>query len=410
MSLLTGLRGALARHSALRDVHCAQFNWRFSTVRRNLITMFLAAKEMHRGKVKFALLLIAVSLLVFLILVQQALSRALVTSFIGAIENQSAPVLVYATDALRAPQGSVITPAMQQLVTESPEVADAGRIGILPVTLPETELSGGAEVSAVIWGYEDRALGAPEALREGTYPSAPGEAVGTRGDFVLGETITWSGPTGEEMAITVVGLAADAQLAVQPTLFMDYADFEEAALLRNPTAMGVLPSLMAVTPATTPEAAVADLRAASVDLDPLTRADAASEFPGAGQVEQSFLIILALYGFVVPLVTGLFFLIITFQETRALTLLRAVGARSGVLVRALLWQVAFILGGGIVVGVGLYALTSRIEIGTLTITFDWATVAFWTLLLGGLGVASALASIRRVLAIEPVEATHGGSN
>jgi len=34
--------------------------------------MFLAAKEMHRGKVKFALLLIAVSLLVFLILVQQA--------------------------------------------------------------------------------------------------------------------------------------------------------------------------------------------------------------------------------------------------------------------------------------------------------------------------------------------------
>jgi len=174
--------------------------------------------------------------------------------------------------------------------------------------------------------------------------------------------------------------------------------------------MAVLPSLMAVAPATTEAALISDLRAASVDLDPLARADAASEFPGAGQVEQSFLIILGLYGFVVPLVTGLFFLIITFQKTRALTLLRAVGARSGVLVRALLWQVAFILGGGIAVGVGLYALTSLVEIGQLTIVFDWGMVAFWTALLGVLGVLSALASIRRVLAIDPVEATTGGGH
>ncbi len=368
--------------------------------------MFLAAKEMHRGKVKFALLLIAVSLLVFLILVQQALSRALVTSFIGAIENQTAPVLVYATDALRAPQGSVITPPQEQLILDSPEVADHGRIGIVSITLPETRLSDGAEVTATVWGYEDQALGAPSELREGAYPAAAGEAVGTWGE----ETITFAGPAGDEMAITVVGLAQDSQLSVQPTLFMDYADFEQASLTRNPTAMGVLPSLIAVEPATTPEAVIADLRAASTDLDPLTREEAATEFPGAGQVEQSFLIILALYGFVVPLVTGLFFLIITFQKSRALTLLRAVGARSGVLVRALLWQVAFILGGGIVVGVGLYALTSRIEIGSLTIVFDWQTVLFWTVLLGVLGVASALASIRRVLALDPVEATHGGTN
>ena len=372
--------------------------------------MFLAAKEMHRGKVKFALLLVAVSLLVFLILVQQALSRALVTSFIGAIENQSAPVLVYATDALRAPQGSVITPPMEELVTASPEVAEAGRIGILSVTFPTSALAEGEELSAVVWGYEEEALGAPADLSAGAYPAAAGEAVGTAGDFELGETLAFEGPGGDTVTFDVVGLAEDSQLAVQPTLFVDYADFEDAALAANPTAMAVLPSLMAVAPATTEAALISDLRAASVDLDPLVRADAASEFPGAGQVEQSFLIILGLYGFVVPLVTGLFFLIITFQKTRALTLLRAVGARSGVLVRALLWQVAFILGGGIAVGVGLYALTSLVEIGQLTIVFDWGMVAFWTALLGVLGVLSALASIRRVLAIDPVEATTGGGH
>lgn len=175
--------------------------------------MFLAAKEMHRGKVKFALLLVAVSLLVFLILVQQALSRALVTSFIGAIENQSAPVLVYATDALRAPQGSVITPPMEELVTASPEVAEAGRIGILSVTFPTSALAEGEELSAVVWGYEEEALGAPADLSAGAYPAAAGEAVGTAGDFELGETLAFEGPGGDTVTFDVVGLAEDSQLA-----------------------------------------------------------------------------------------------------------------------------------------------------------------------------------------------------
>ena len=38
---------------------------------------------------------------VFLILFQQALQRGLLTSFVGAIRNQSAPVLVYSVDGQR---------------------------------------------------------------------------------------------------------------------------------------------------------------------------------------------------------------------------------------------------------------------------------------------------------------------
>jgi putative ABC transport system permease protein len=116
-----------------------------------------------------------------------------------------------------------------------------------------------------------------------------------------------------------------------------------------------------------------------VDLDPLTRADAASEFPGAGQVEQSFLIILGLYGFVVPLVTGLFFLIITFQKTRALTLLRAVGcplrrARPGPALAG-----GFILGGGHRRGGGVVRPDlARGRSAQLTIRLRLGMVAFWT--------------------------------
>ena len=71
------------------------------------------------------------------------------------------------------------------------------------------------------------------------------------------------------------------------------------------------------------------INAQSDELDALTRADAADEAPGVAQVRQSFQIIFLLYGLVVPFVTGLFFLIITFQKAGALTLLRAIGAPAG---------------------------------------------------------------------------------
>src|SRR5688572_21649522 len=91
--------------------------------------MFLAFKEMARAKVRFGLLILAIALLVFLILFQQSLQNGLITSFIGAIRNQTAPVLVYSTDGLRVLQGSVITPDLEAQVGSVDGVADVGRIG-----------------------------------------------------------------------------------------------------------------------------------------------------------------------------------------------------------------------------------------------------------------------------------------
>jgi putative ABC transport system permease protein len=91
--------------------------------------MFLAFKEMARAKVRFALLVAAIALLVFLILFQQSLQNGLITGFIGAIREQSAPVLVYSVDGQRVIQGSVITPAMEEQVRAAPGTGDVGLIG-----------------------------------------------------------------------------------------------------------------------------------------------------------------------------------------------------------------------------------------------------------------------------------------
>ena len=209
--------------------------------------MFLALTEIKRAKVRFGLLMAAIGLLVFLILTQQALQNGLLTSFVGAIERQSAPVLVYSVDGQRTLQGSVITPDLQQTIEQVDGVEAAGRIGQGTFT---ATIDGGDQVDVAIIGYDDPDLGAPDRLAAGRLPEADGEAVGSSVDFAIGDevAIVPPDPEADPLTLTVVGLADDAQIQVTPTLFAAWDDFEAAVQTANPDAAGVLPNAIGVRP------------------------------------------------------------------------------------------------------------------------------------------------------------------
>ena len=290
--------------------------------------MFLALKEMARAKVRFGMLIVAIGMLVFLILFQQSLQNGLLTSFVGAIRNQSAPILVYSVDGQRVIQGSIITPDLEALVRSTDGVGEVGRITQGTFTVD----AGGERFDTTLLGYDEPDVGAPTELVEGDYPDAPGEAVGSDADadqgFGIGDTVSIQ-PGGFEL--TIVGLARDVQLNAGPTLFVQNDDYAAALQSVNPDATSVLPNVLAVSPSegVSDIEAVDLINARSEELDALTKNDAADETPGVSQVRQSFIIIFFLYGLVVPCVTGLFFLIVTFQKSGALTLLRAIGAPAG---------------------------------------------------------------------------------
>jgi len=368
--------------------------------------MFLALREIRRAKLRFGLLVAAVALLVFLILTQQALQNGLITSFVGAIRRQSAPVLVFAVDGQRTLQGSVITPRLEKSIDGVRGVAEAGRIGQGTFTVV---VGRGGRSNAALVGYEKSQLGGPDRLSAGRMPSAAGEAVGSASDFALGDRVRVVGP-GEGPVLRVVGLADDAQIQVTPTLFVSWPDYVAAARAVNPDAATVPPSVIGVRPAAgvTAAALAGRINGASEEADALTRRQAAEKAPGVAAVRSSFNLIFLLFALVVPLVAGLFFLIITLQKARALTLLRAIGAPAGALVRSLLVQVVIIIGGGIVLGTLLYVPLSQAKLGKLSLSFDLRAVVFWAVLLLVLGLASAMVAARRVLAIDPVEATTGG--
>lgn len=366
--------------------------------------MFLALKEMRRAKARFGLLMAAVGLLVFLVLFQQSLQNGLITGFVGGVRNQSAPVLVYSVDGRRNLQGGVIIPSLEERVRAVDGVGKAGRLGLSTFTAE----AGGKQVDASVVGYDDVDLGAPRTLSSGRFPASRAEAIANESDagkgFDIGDVVTLAPG---DYAITVVGLARDVQISVTPTLFVQYDTYDAAVRSRFPDATTILPNALAVAPVDglTDGALVARINAVSNDIDALVRSEAANKAPGVSTVRQSFSVILLLYGLVVPFVTGLFFLIITFQKASSLTLLRAIGAPARRLVVALLVQVVVVTGAGLAIGIALYAPVSMQQLGGITLRFDAPAVFFWSVLLLAFGLASSLFSARRVLMIDPVTAT-----
>lgn len=368
--------------------------------------MFLAFHEMRRAKVRYSLLTGAVGLLVFLILFQQALLGGLINQFIGAIEHQSGEVLVYNDQARKNLEGSLVMPDQQAAIARIDGVADAGPLGEATFTVT----AGDGEVrDTVIFGYELGRPGAPTTLVAGRLPTASGEAVASEKDaadgYSIGDVVQVE-PDG--VRITIVGLARDINYSVQPTLFTNFATYESAKRTRNPDATAVLPSVIAVqVEAGVPAATVATRITAQVDgVEALTRQEAIDGSPGVSSVRTSFTVILALFYLVVPLVTGLFFLIVTFQKASALTLLRAIGAPASVLVRSLLVQVVAVTVLGSVVAFGLYAGALQ-GVKNLGVRVELAPVLITSSVVLGLALLTSLVAVRRVLRIDPLSATTG---
>ena len=249
----------------------------------------------------------------------------------------------------------------------------------------------------------------PTTLSGGRLPERDGEAVASSSDagagYGIGQTVT---VVPGDTPVTIVGLADDVQFNVQPTLFVSFATYERLVLATNPDAIAVLPNLVGVEPASgaDPVALATTITEQVQGVEALDRATAVASLPGVSSIQQSFAIILGLAFVVVILLTGFFFLIITVQKMSSLTLLRAVGASSGFLVRNLIVQVLLVIGAALLVAVPLTIVSvNGAASAQFTATVEPSTVIATSVAILLLGVLAALGAMRRVARIDPAAAT-----
>ncbi len=371
--------------------------------------MFLALAEIRRTKLRFTLLSGSIGLLAYLILFQQALTGGLITQFIGALRNQSGPVLVLSSDARANLQASNLTPEQVSAITSAEGIADSASMGLATFTA-STAVSrqrGDAKTRLIetsLVGYRLGGLGAPTTLTDGRLPTVRGEVVASKlndvDGFALGKRVRVE-PSQQELVI--VGIAKDINFFAAPTLFGSYDTFVEVKKVINPNAKGVLATAVLVkAEAGVPHTQlVTNITGAADRVEVLTKAEAAAKAPGVSSVSSSFGLIIGLLWFVVLLTTGLFFLILTVQKTGSLTVLRAMGASGNKLVGALIIQVFLVMIAALVVAVALFAATVP-AVANLGLSVDPKLIASTAGLLLVLAlIGTGLGATRRILRIDP---------
>lgn len=367
--------------------------------------VYVAFKEIRRSLGRFTLLSLAVALLVLLLLFFQAVAGTLTSGLTGGLESTSAEILVYDLRARRNPANSLI-PA-----TALDEAGDvSGVAAVSPIGLSVfTGTTGGVEIDLQLVGGDPTGPSVPAEIADGRLPEAAGEALFSGSAFddaiEIGETVTVEG-----VQLEVVGAADDAAFNVLPTLYVPFEDFASASQARAGAPIDVAPSLLGVrvSNGADPATVAASLTESIAGIEALERSEAVDALPGVSQITQSFNILYLLLYIVVTIVTGVFFLILTVQKKDALVLLRAVGASSGDIIRSVLVQVLVVVGTGAIIGTavtaGLLAVTRDVFGAGLQAT----TTAVSVTAIVVLGLLASVGAVRRVLAIDPVQATMSG--
>ncbi|MBK6309177.1 MAG: ABC transporter permease [Candidatus Microthrix sp.] len=369
--------------------------------------MFVAFKEIRRSLGRFSLLTMAVALLVLLLLFFQAVAGTLTSGLTGGLESSSADVLVYDQQARRNPATSILSPEVEAEVAAAPDVVATSPIGLSVFTgTVDGSSSADAEVDVQLVGGDPSGPSVPADIASGRLPSAQGEALFSGSSFdspiEIGQQVKVEG-----VSFKVVGTADDAAFNVLPTLYVPYEDYVLASQARAGKSIDVAPSLIGVSVAKGADPAeVARSLTKSIDgVEALDRSEAVAALPGVGQITQSFSILYLLLYIVVALVTGVFFLILTVQKEDALVLLRAVGASSRDVIASVLIQVLVVVGLGALIGsavtAGLLALTRDVFGAGLSPSTAATTFA----LIVAIGLIASVGAVRRVLAIDPINAT-----
>lgn len=367
--------------------------------------MFIALRDIWRSKLRFGLLAGAVGLLVFLLLFLNTLSATLLGFFVGAIENNSADVLVYDDTARGNLQASRLDPSVVDEVAAVPGVATAAPIGELTFTAEV----GGVLTDLSLWGVDLDGPGRPDPVVEGRLPD-PGEVVvdasGIAEGFEIGEVVTLV-PSGTELEI--VGYVEDLRYAVVATGYLGFEEWVEIFEEEFPGTPIVPLSLVGVGTASGEDPKTVGDRITDTvpGVEGLDRETAAARTPGVDSISQSFALIVGITFGIVVLVVGFFFLILTVQKLRSFTALRAIGAGTGYLARSLIIQIVIlVLVGSLLATAVLWSVTLGASPafplsvdGTLVITVTIAVLIF--------SILAGLLSIRRIARAEPAEAAQG---
>jgi len=389
-----------------------------------LLGIYLALRELWRGKGKFLLFSLVIGLITLLILFVSALGEGLANSNKEYIEKLNAELLVFRENSDLNIQASSVDKADLRAVKRVEGVADAGLIGlsrvsIVPAVPAVPGASGGSAkaVDVALVGVEHGRPGEPPVLRGSSLLRKRADEaiidsnVARQSGLDVGDEFTVrsvQAATEEFYTLKVVGVTDSRRITFNPSIFVPLLTWEkvkpqatsgadEAELVSNVIAVKLH------DPATWQQT-MQNIKSSVDKVDVADLVTAYEATPGF-QAQQStlstqrnFLLLIGM------LVIGGFFQIQTLQKVPQIGMLKAIGASNlAVAVAALVQIVAVTVIGALIGGMASLGL-SLVLPPTVPIVFEPVVVFSTIVYLLIIGPLGGLVSIRYALRVEPLTA------
>lgn len=363
--------------------------------------MNLAIHNLLQDKLRFALSVVGVALAVMLILFLLGLREGLFQSAVVYLDNTPGTVVVMpeGVKSTGAGSGQFLSAETVDAVTTTPGV---GRVTPVILMMAIPELHGQKQLVRLV-GYDSTLGGGPWDLTQGREPATDDEVVldrvlADRHGFKVGDSFEVGG-----RELRVVGLSNQTATFVGSYVFARKPFVESFALAPGAA------TLILITPAagTTPSELVANLQALP-DTNVLLKSQvmANDQKIVAGIMDQIVFLMVAAAFIVGALVVGMVIYTATNERRGEYGILKAIGARNGVLYRVVGWQAVFAAGVGALLGVGFaFAMGSLVMNLKPQFLVTIEPLAIVGTLAAGLvmALAGALVPARAVAGLAPAE-------
>lgn len=362
--------------------------------------MYLALREMRHAKVRYALIAAILLLVSLLVLFVTGLARGLAHDNAASIQNMAATHFVLQEHSEHRMTRSQVGDSELKQVR-----AVVGEANGTPLALKLTAVTAAGSEQKT-----DVAMLAVDMKGWLTPKVAEGQTISNdvQGEVLVDKRLADDGAAiGSElidgssgMRFKVVGFVRDQSFSHAPAVYVSMSDWR------------LLQSKMGGTPQDGYNAIAlqADgdqakkLKEQLTKSEMITKTEAVSAIPGYKEEQGSLTMMIFFLYFISAIVLGVFFYIITIQKTGQFGVLKALGTKTGYLVRSVVGQVALLMTGSLAVSLLLIEIMARLLPATMPFQLDTNTIVLTCAAFAAMALVGSLLSVAKVVKIDALDA------
>ncbi len=388
--------------------------------------MFIALRDLRFARGRFALMGAVVALVALLMVLLTGLATGLADDNVSAIADLPATHLAFSAESGVKFNQSTVTADQWQALRSVPGVADAAPVGnslfnghvyadhaqadkartevLANGKATSADTAGAPAVDLALFGVEPGSFVAPvqtagERLAAGSDGVVVSDDLARKKGVKVGDVLVLD-RVGLELP--VVGITRKANFGHVPVVFAPLQVWQKATFgsTRAVATFVAVRADDAFVPATADQAQ---------RLTTVTRTAAFDGSPGYKEETGTLVMIEGFLYVIAGMLVAAFFTVWTIQRTAEIGLLKALGARTGYVVRDAIGQAAIVLVGATALGLGLGLGLGAAMPGNAPFALKPVPVLGAGALLVVMGLLGSAVSIRRIAKIDPLIALTGGN-